>query len=81
MTTKKDNGITRKAFPPSFMVSESIIVRMVHFTMLLTIVFLFEAGNRRLSMTSLNGASAVMRINLGEHPIVIVAIVFQNQSA
>ena len=43
--------------------------------MILTIVFLFEAGNRRLSMTSLNGASTVMRINLGEHPIVIVAIV------
>jgi len=27
---KKDNGITRKAFPPSFMVSESIIIRTLH---------------------------------------------------
>ena len=57
------------------MASESIIVRMAHFTMFLTIVFTVEAGKRRLSMTSLNGASTVMRINLGECPIVITATV------
>lgn len=57
------------------MASESIIVRTVHFTMLLTIVFPVEAGKRRLNMTSLYGASAVMRINLGEHPLVITATV------
>ena len=43
--------------------------------MLLTIVFLLEAEISRLSMTSLYGASAVMRINLGEHLIVITATV------
>ena len=68
------NETIRHSFP-SFAASESIIVRMVHFTTLLTIVFPLEAGKRRLSMTSLYGASAVMRINLGEHPIVITAIV------
>ena len=57
------------------MASESIIIRMAHFTMFLTIVFPAETGKRCLSMTSLNGASAVMRINLGENQIVITAIV------
>jgi len=49
---------------PSLKASESTIVRMSHFSALLTIVFLLEAGNRRLSMTSLYGAFRGVRIAL-----------------
>jgi len=58
------------------MASESIIVRSAVKCIILTIVFLMRTGKHCLSMTSLYGASTVMRINLGEYTIAITAIVF-----
>jgi len=43
--TIKPNGITRTALHPPFRVSESIIVRIVYFTVFLTIVVKVEAEN------------------------------------